>query len=218
MTSQDENKMEKESPVELTGEELITIRLQVMTGKGQPKFAHTHHPFIMFARDEELTSNNGVPAISRVSWWRPWTSKSHCATQQLVHHSVTGCIMRPGDMLGSGTISGPEESSFGSMLELCWKGTKVVQVGEEERKFLRDGDTVIMKGWAEEVNGGRVGFGVCAGMILPALQEGEQVKWLPRRTKWKDTPTLSSMDIGGLHRHGEFEMAQSLLERILSRV
>ena len=96
------------------------------------------------------------------------------ATQQLVHHSVTGCIMRPGDMLGSGTISGPTQSSFGSMLELCWKGTREVTLGTEVRKFLRDGDTVIMKGWTDD-KGGRVGFGVCAGQILPALQPGETI-------------------------------------------
>jgi len=99
------------------------------------------------------------------------------ATQQLVHHSVTGCVMRPGDMLGSGTISGSEESSFGSMLELCWKGTREVPLGSsgEVRKFLRDGDTVIMKGWSSR-DGGRVGFGVCSGKVLPALKEGERVE------------------------------------------
>jgi len=68
------------------------------------------------------------------------------AAQQLAHHSVTGCIMKAGDLLGSGTISGSEPDSFGSMLELSWKGTKEVPVGNEVRKFLKDGDTVIMKG------------------------------------------------------------------------
>jgi fumarylacetoacetase len=99
------------------------------------------------------------------------------ATQQLVHHSVTGCIMRPGDMLGSGTISGSTPSSFGSMLELCWKGTREVPLGDsgQVRKFLRDGDTVVMKGWADG-KGGRVGFGVCAGKVLPSLQTGEKVE------------------------------------------
>ena len=102
------------------------------------------------------------------------------ATQQLVHHSVTGCIMRPGDMLGSGTISGSTENSFGSMLELCWKGTREVPLGStgQVRKFLRDGDTVIMKGWASK-DGARVGFGLCAGKILPALKEGEKVEVPP---------------------------------------
>jgi len=88
--------------------------------------------------------------------------------QQLVHHSITGCNMRPGDLCGSGTISGPTEDSFGSLLELCWKGTKNVTVGDETRKFLQDGDSVIMTGYCQG-NGFRIGFGHCSGNILPAL-------------------------------------------------
>lgn len=99
------------------------------------------------------------------------------ATQQLVHHSVTGCVMRPGDMLGSGTISGSTPSAFGSMQELCWNGTRDVPLGEtnQVRQFLCDGDTVVMKGWAEG-KGGRVGFGVCAGKVIPSLLPGEKVE------------------------------------------
>lgn len=66
--------------------------------------------------------------------------------QQLAHHTVSGCNMQAGDLLGSGTISGPTQDSFGSMLELCWKGTREVPLGDETRKFLRDGDTVVMTG------------------------------------------------------------------------
>ena len=67
--------------------------------------------------------------------------------QQLAHHSVTGCNMRSGDLLASGTISGPTQDSFGSMLELCWKGTREVPLADgETRKFLRDGDDVIISG------------------------------------------------------------------------
>ena len=67
--------------------------------------------------------------------------------QQLAHHSVTGCNMKAGDLLASGTISGPTEDSYGSMLELCWKGTKEVPLdGGETRKFLKDGDTVVISG------------------------------------------------------------------------
>jgi len=90
--------------------------------------------------------------------------------QQLVHHSVTGCNMQPGDLLGSGTISGSTEDSFGSMLELCWKGTKTVKLGEEaERKFLKDGDTVTMSGVCVG-DGYCVGFGEVSGKVLPASQ------------------------------------------------
>jgi len=91
------------------------------------------------------------------------------AAQQLVHHSVTGCIMNPGDLLASGTISGPTESSFGSMLELSWKGTRKVDIGNGEvRSFLEDGDTVIMEGFCSRETQERVGFGQCVGTVLPA--------------------------------------------------
>lgn len=92
-----------------------------------------------------------------------WTAK-----QQLAHHSVSGCNMRPGDLLASGTISGPAPDSYGSMLELCWKGTKTIDLGNGvTRKFLLDGDEVILTGYCEK-NGVRIGFGNCAGKILPA--------------------------------------------------
>lgn len=91
-----------------------------------------------------------------------WTPK-----QQLAHHTVTGCNAQPGDLMGSGTISGPEVESFGSMLELCWKGTREVDLGNGNvRKFLKDGDDVIMTGYAQG-NGYRVGFGEVTGKVLP---------------------------------------------------
>eukprot|EP00088_Acartia_fossae_P068828 TRINITY_DN8808_c0_g1_i1.p1 TRINITY_DN8808_c0_g1~~TRINITY_DN8808_c0_g1_i1.p1 ORF type:complete len:421 (-),score=116.64 TRINITY_DN8808_c0_g1_i1:126-1388(-) len=93
-----------------------------------------------------------------------WTMK-----QQLVHHSITGCNMNPGDLLASGTISGPEPSTFGSMLELSWRGSKPLKMDDgTERKFLQDGDTVIMEGVCEG-KGIRLGFGPVTGKILPAL-------------------------------------------------
>lgn len=95
--------------------------------------------------------------------------------QQLVHHSVTGCPLRPGDLLGSGTISGSEDGSFGSMLELSWRGTKEICLNNgNSRKFLMDGDTVIMKGWAEK-NGIRVGFGEVGGKIVRSESIAESV-------------------------------------------
>lgn len=88
--------------------------------------------------------------------------------QQLAHHTVNGCNVNVGDMMGSGTISGPEEGSFGSMMEITWRGTKPVKMPDgSERKFINDGDTVIMRGFAEK-NGVRVGFGECASTVLPA--------------------------------------------------
>jgi len=89
--------------------------------------------------------------------------------QQLAHHSVTGCNMRSGDLLGSGTISGQTPDSYGSMLELAWKGTKPLTMPDKsQRKFIADGDEVIMTGYCQG-DGYRVGFGECRGKILPAM-------------------------------------------------
>jgi fumarylacetoacetase len=88
--------------------------------------------------------------------------------QQLAHHTVNGCNINVGDIYASGTISGPTEESYGSMLELAWKGTKPLKlVSGEERKFIEDGDTVIMKGYCEK-DGVRVGFGEVSSKVLPA--------------------------------------------------
>ncbi|VDM56410.1 unnamed protein product [Angiostrongylus costaricensis] len=92
-----------------------------------------------------------------------WTMK-----QQLAHHTVNGCNVKPGDLMGSGTVSGPEEGAYGSMLELSWRGTKTVAVGNQTRKFLQDGDEVNLIGVCEK-DGVRIGFGDCRGKVLPAL-------------------------------------------------
>lgn len=88
--------------------------------------------------------------------------------QQLAHHTSNGCNIRCGDLLGSGTISGKSEDSFGSMLELTWRGTKPLKVKDgSERKFINDGDSVIMRGYTER-NGVRIGFGELSSKLLPA--------------------------------------------------
>ncbi|MEQ5792161.1 fumarylacetoacetase [Muricauda sp. NFXS6] len=91
-------------------------------------------------------------------------------TQQLAHHTVNGCNINIGDMMASGTISGKEENSFGSILELSWGGTKPIKLKDgSERKFIEDGDTVTMKGYAQ--NGDiRVGFGEVTTTVLPAKE------------------------------------------------
>lgn len=87
--------------------------------------------------------------------------------QQLTHHTVNGCNVLSGDMMGSGTISGPTPDSYGSMLELSWRGTKPVQLVEGgERKFINDNDEVIMRAYCTN-NTIRIGFGECTGKILP---------------------------------------------------
>lgn len=88
--------------------------------------------------------------------------------QQLAHHTVNGCNLRTGDLLASGTISGPTPDSYGSLLELAWKGEKPIKLPNgEERKFLHDGDTVIISGYCQG-DSYRVGFGEVTGKILPA--------------------------------------------------
>lgn len=88
--------------------------------------------------------------------------------QQLAHHTVNGCNMRIGDICASGTISGKDETAFGSMLELTWRGSKPIKMPDgSERKFINDSDTVAMRGWCEK-DGVRIGFGPCTGKILPA--------------------------------------------------
>ncbi len=89
--------------------------------------------------------------------------------QQLAHHTVNGCNARPGDLLASGTISGPTPDSYGSMLELTWRGTKPIELPSgESRKFLQDGDCITLTGWCQG-DGYRIGFGEVRGRILPAL-------------------------------------------------
>ncbi len=88
--------------------------------------------------------------------------------QQLAHHTVNGCNVRCGDLMGSGTISGPTPDSYGSMLELAWKGTKPLPMNDgTERKFIQDFDTVIMRGFSSK-DGVRIGFGEVIGKVKPA--------------------------------------------------
>ena len=89
-------------------------------------------------------------------------------TQQLAHHTINGCNVEVGDLYASGTISGNEPNSFGSMLELTWRGQNPLKLSDgSERKFIEDHDTIIMRGFSEK-NGIRVGFGEVRGKVLPA--------------------------------------------------
>ena len=88
--------------------------------------------------------------------------------QQLAHHTINGCDIRCGDLLASGTISGDEKEAFGSMLEISWKGTKPISMPDGSiRKFIHDGDTVIMRGTAQNKNI-KIGFGELSNLVLPA--------------------------------------------------
>ncbi len=89
--------------------------------------------------------------------------------QMLTHHASNGCNLQTGDLMATGTISGKEKSERGSMLELSWRGTEPIELPNgETRRFLEDGDEIIMKGFCEREGFRRIGFGECRGRILPA--------------------------------------------------
>ncbi len=89
--------------------------------------------------------------------------------QMLTHHASNGCNLQTGDLMATGTISGKEKSERGSMLELSWRGTEPIELPSgETRRFLEDGDEIIMKGYCEREGFRRIGFGECRGRILPA--------------------------------------------------
>jgi fumarylacetoacetase len=110
--------------------------------------------------------------ISRTNYREMYYS----AAQQIAHHAVSGCKMEVGDLLGSGTISGSDKDSRGSLLELCWGGAEPIRLDTgETRTFLEDGDTVTISGYAQG-EGYRIGFGECVGQILPAPPEPDWTK------------------------------------------
>ncbi len=110
--------------------------------------------------------NNEETSISKSNFkYMYWTM-----SQQLAHHTINGCQVNAGDMMGSGTISGPTPDSYGSMLELTWGGKNPITLKDgTERKFIADNDTVIMRGYAQ-LNGLRIGFGEVSSKLLPALE------------------------------------------------
>jgi len=94
-----------------------------------------------------------------------WTMR-----QMVTHHTVGGCDLHAGDFFGSGTMSGPGKDQFGSLLELSWGGKNPIQLPNgEKRSFLEDGDTLILKAYCERAGYARIGFGDCAGTVLPAV-------------------------------------------------
>lgn len=113
-----------------------------------------------------IENNSGVSTVVSRSNYR-YMYWNLC--QQLAHHTVNGCNINAGDMMASGTISGPEKESFGSMLELSWRGSQPLKMNDgTERKFIEDNDTVVMKAWSAG-NGLRVGFGEVRTRVLPAI-------------------------------------------------
>ena len=115
----------------------------------------------------ERMRDEGVPPVklSRA----PFSSMYWTVAQIVTHHASNGCNLRPGDLIASGTVSGDTPDSRGCLLELTWRGTQPLTLPTgEERKFLADGDEVIMKGSLEAAGRVRLGFGECRGIVLPA--------------------------------------------------
>lgn len=112
-------------------------------------------------RDEEIAPMRLSSASFGSMYWT--------VAQMLAHHAGNGCNLRSGDLMASGTVSGETEDSRGCLLELTWRGSKPLRLPTgEERRFLQDGDEVIMRGHLEAPGRPRIGFGECRGTILPA--------------------------------------------------
>ncbi|MEX0748025.1 MAG: fumarylacetoacetase [Rhodothermales bacterium] len=156
------------SPWVVTAVALATFRVP------GPKQEPRPLPYLSLARNLAYDIELQV-SLETDSLGRPYTiSRSNARhlywsfEQQLAHHTVNGCNLRPGDLIASGTISGPTPDSLGSLLELTWRGEHPIELpGGERRSFLEDGDRVVMSAWAEGA-GFRIGFGDASGRILPA--------------------------------------------------
>jgi fumarylacetoacetase len=98
-----------------------------------------------------------------------FTAMYWTVAQLVTHHASSGCNLRPGDLLASGTVSGLEKESRGCLLERTWRGTEPLALpGGETRRFLEDGDEVVMRGWCERPGVRRIGLGESRGRVLPA--------------------------------------------------
>ena len=135
-----------------------------------PLLAHLQEPGPMLydiALEVALTPEGGAETvISRTNYAEMYYS----APQQLAHHTTSGCAMNVGDLLGSGTISGPDKGSQGSLLELSWGGKEPFVIAGGTRSFIEDNDTLTLRGHAQG-DGYRIGFGACAGKVIPTLAD-----------------------------------------------
>jgi fumarylacetoacetase len=148
--------------------------LRPFRAPGQPRevpllpYLKEPHPMgLDIALEVELTPEGGRPTVISRTNARELT---YSFPQQLAHHTTSGCPMETGDLLGSGTISGPTWESRGSLLELSWSGKEPIAIEGGTRTFIEDGDTLTLRGEARG-DGFTIGFGECAGQVLPALPD-----------------------------------------------
>src|SRR5262249_22010764 len=118
---------------------------------------------VLIATKKMRDSNIAPHRISRGNFRDMyWT-----VAQLIAHHTSNGCNLQPGDLLASGTVSGPERESRGSLLEITWGGKEPLQLPNgETRNFLEDGDEIIMRAYCEKEGATRIGFGECSGIIV----------------------------------------------------
>jgi len=118
----------------------------------------------------EFMRQAGLP-FERISYSGFKESAYWTVAQLVTHHTVNGCALRPGDLLGTGTLSGPLPEQAGSMLELSNGGKKPMTLSNgEQRTFLQDGDTIALKAWCEKPDAMRIGFGECIATVLPTMK------------------------------------------------
>ncbi|MBG49446.1 MAG: fumarylacetoacetase [Pseudozobellia sp.] len=124
------------------------------------------HSFDISLEVDLITNDESATTVTKSNFkYMYWTM-----AQQLAHHTINGCKINSGDMMGSGTISGPTPDSYGSMLELSWQGKNPVKLNDgSERRFVEDNDTVVLRGYCKN-SSVRIGFGEAATKLLPALE------------------------------------------------
>jgi len=141
--------------------------LDYLTSNEDTKFGGIDLQVEVFILSEKMREQGMEPMRLSSANFRDmyWT-----LAQMLTHHSSNGCAMEPGDLFASGTISGPEKDNRGCLLELTWRGSEPIELPTGEiRKFLADGDEVIMHGYCEREGYARIGLGVCSGVVSPAV-------------------------------------------------
>lgn len=134
---------------------------------------------------DELDQRQGAHAIALEAWLRTASMRAAgkpaqrivasdsrhlywTAAQMVAHHASNGCNLRPGDLLGTGTVSGPEPGEFGTFIEISWDGQKPITVGGEARSYLEDGDELVLRAYARREGYVQIGFGNCSGRIAAA--------------------------------------------------
>lgn len=167
------------SPWVVTADAMLPFRTETLSSSTEspllPHLAGSSHP-LGSALDIKLEVHLLTPRMRAAGVPPHRLARGNLSTlrwtfaQMVTHHTSNGCNLRPGDLLGSGTVSGPTDDSLGCLLEMTRGGTEPVSLPNgETRRYLEDGDEIILRGWCERPGFRRIGFGECRGTVLPAL-------------------------------------------------